>query len=212
MTSIRHRAGPNGWRRANILQFSGASLYSLQEIGMNWKFAFLAIGLTTGCASSGKTDNSTPAPNGDAAPWAARHLSTAEVPRAYVDAWNAAQNKSTCALVAFANTGLISNATPRTATFSGGWAVAYDRSDQRSAFGVAGTGSSATDQTYEFPNNRAWPDGSSVSYGPEGGTGPNQLAYLRINGQGCLYNVWSRLGRSHLEQLLSSIRFVDVAR
>jgi hypothetical protein len=47
--------------------------------------------------------------------------------------------------------------------------------------------------------------------GPEGGTGPNQLAYLRIAGQGCLYNVWSRLGTTHLESLLGSIRFIDTS-
>ena len=51
-------------------------------------------------------------------------------------------------------------------------------------------------------------DGSTAGYGPEGGTGPAQLAYLRIAGQGCLYNVWSRLGRAHLEQLLGALRFV----
>lgn len=40
--------------------------------------------------------------------------------------------------------------------------------------------------------------------------GPNQLAYLRIPGQDCLYNVWSALGRMHLEQLLAALRFVRV--
>ena len=35
-------------------------------------------------------------------------------------------------------TGQDAGATPRTATYSGGWAVAYDRSDLRSAYGVAG--------------------------------------------------------------------------
>ncbi len=53
-------------------------------------------------------------------------------------------------------------------------------------------------------------DGSSAGYGPEGGTGPSDLAYLRIQGQECLYNVWSRLGRAHLEHLLESLRFVAV--
>jgi len=53
-----------------------------------------------------------------------------------------------------------------------------------------------------------WDDGSRVDFGPEGGTGPNELAYLRIEGQDCLYNVWSRLGRDQLEQLIRELRFV----
>ncbi|HEY5610921.1 MAG TPA: hypothetical protein VIL97_06930 [Thermoanaerobaculia bacterium] len=33
-------------------------------------------------------------------------------------------------------------------------------------------------------------------------------AYLRIAGQQCLYNLWSRLGRDHLELLLDELRLV----
>jgi hypothetical protein len=168
------------------------------------------IGLLTlvaGCASSG-ADTTVPQPAPEPAPWVGASLKRSDIAPAYVTAWNAAQNRNTCALVAFANTALIGNATARTATFSGGWAVAYDRADSRSAFGIAGSGSSASDSTYQWPNNITWADGSTATYGPEGGTGPNQLAYLRIRGQGCLYNVWSRLGREHLEGLLESIRMV----
>ncbi len=50
--------------------------------------------------------------------------------------------------------------------------------------------------------------GSRVEYGPEGETGPNEVAYLRIEGQGCLYNIWSNLGRDHLEELIRELRFV----
>jgi hypothetical protein len=123
--------------------------------------------------------------------------------------WRAAPNRERCAAIAPVDTGP-PNATARGATFSGGWAVAYDLEDLRSAFGIAGTGVSAADPTYsEWPYSRTWRDGSSAGYGPEGGTGPNQLAYLRIAGQGCLYNVWSRIGREHLEELLERLRFVD---
>ena len=92
---------------------------------------------------------------------------------------------------------------------AGGWAVAYDRPDLRGAFGIAGSGTTAEGATYAWPDTLRWADGSSAGYGPEGGTGPNQLAYLRIAGQGCLYNVWSRLGRAHLERLLAELRFVE---
>ena len=89
--------------------------------------------------------------------------------------------------------------------------MAYDQPDLRSAFGVAGTGSGAAEPSYDdWPFARRWADGSSAGYGPEGGSGPNQLAYLRIAGQGCLYNVWSRVGREHLERLLEQLRFVAV--
>ncbi|WP_420126298.1 hypothetical protein [Longimicrobium sp.] len=125
--------------------------------------------------------------------------------------WRKAANRSTCALVAPANPGAVAGAVPRGAYFAGGWAVAYDQTGLRSAFGVAGTGSRAADPSYdEWPHRRVWSDGSGAGYGPEGGSGPNQLAYLRIQGQDCLYNVWSRLGREHLELLLESLRFVAV--
>jgi hypothetical protein len=53
-----------------------------------------------------------------------------------------------------------------------------------------------------------WLDGSSAGYGLEGHTGPNWLAYVKIPGQQCLYNVWSRRGKADLEQLIASLRFV----
>src|SRR5687768_4324807 len=101
-------------------------------------------------------------------------------------------------------------ATPRAATFSGGWAVAYDLPNLRSAFGVAGAGVKAGDPSYDkWPYVQEWGDGSKVEYGPEGGQGPNQLAYLHIAGQDCLYNVWSRLGKEHLELLIRELRLVE---
>jgi hypothetical protein len=178
---------------------------------MKRSLLILLAALGSACSSAATSaDTAHPAPN--PAPWSHRALTRAEVPAAYFATWNAAANKSTCALIAFANTSLVSGATARTASFSGGWGVAYDRADQRSAFGIAGTGSAASDTTYEWPSNIGWADGSRASYGPEGGTGPNQLAYLRIRGQDCLYNVWSRVSREHLEKLLESIRFVGITR
>lgn len=152
-----------------------------------------------------------PAPAPPAAPWSGARLAASAVPAVYVAEWRKAENRATCALIAPASLGEGAGATPRRANFGGGWAVAYDRPGLRSAFGVAGTGSRASDPAYAaWPHRRAWADGSSAGYGPEGGTGPNQLAYLRIRGQDCLYTVWSNLGRAHLEQLLESLRFVAV--
>jgi hypothetical protein len=144
------------------------------------------------------------------APWSASVLPPDSAPAVYLTQWQKADNRATCAVLAPASLGDGAGATPRAATFSGGWAVAYDRPGTRSAFGIAGTGSSATDDAYDaWPHTIRWADSSSAGYGPEGGSGPNQLAYLRVTGQECLYNVWSRLGVPHLEHLLSQLRFVE---
>jgi hypothetical protein len=163
--------------------------------------------LMTGCATGAARPDA--APRLPAAPWAAAPLAASAVPPVYRAQWSRAENRATCALLAPATLGEGEGATPRAATFAGGWAVAYDRPGHRSAFGVAGAGTSAAGTTYAWPDTLRWADGSSAGYGPEGGTGPSQLAYLRVAGQGCLYNVWSRLGRAHLERLLGALRYVE---
>jgi hypothetical protein len=143
------------------------------------------------------------------APWSGAELAHGDVPAVYAEQWGRVANRATCGLFAFTELGEGASARPRTAPFAGGWAIAYDLPGQRSAFGIAGTGSDAAEPAYsEWPFRREWADGSSAGYGPEGGTGPNQLAYLRIAGERCLYNVWSGLGRDHLELLLESLRRV----
>jgi len=178
----------------------------------------LGVSMLSGCARAPST---TPAPMEGSeqaprppAPWSAPALASSAVPPIYVDVWRAAENRSTCALLAPERLDpvLQQAATPRAATFSGGWAVAYDLPQTRSAFGVAGTGSRAWDaNVYDaWPERRILADGSRVGYGPEGGTGPNWLAYVRMPGQECLYNIWSRRGQAHLEELLGQLRFVEV--
>lgn len=143
-------------------------------------------------------------------PWRGETLSRDAVPAVYVAQWQKAENRETCAVVAPRSVGAEGEAaTPRAATFSGGWGIAYDLPNLRSAFGVAGAGVRAGEPSYsKWPYVQEWGDGSKAEYGPEGGEGPNQLAYVRISGQDCLYNVWSRLGRDHLELLLRELRFV----
>jgi hypothetical protein len=162
-------------------------------------------------ASSARVEEATPpARERFAAPWSRDTLGADEVPAEYLRAWRAAENHSWCALIAPANT-RVGDARPRLAQFAGGWAVAYDMPRLRSAFGVAGTGTTPSAATFDaWPNRRRWADGSSAGWGPEGASGPNQLAYLRIAGQECLYNVWSRLGEEHLSILLLNLRFVRV--
>lgn len=169
---------------------------------------FVVVLLLGGCAGGGPRSPSTPPT--PQAPWQQPRLTAGEVPPAFLAQWRKAENRSSCALLAPASLGAGQDAKARAATFAGGWGVAYDLPDLRSAFGIAGTGVNASDPSYsEWPFRLEWSDGSSAGYGPEGGTGPNQLAYLRVQGQGCLYNVWSRLGREHLEHLLGQLRFVN---
>ena len=116
-------------------------------------------------------------------------------------------------------------ATPRRANFSGGWAVAYDKpglrgkdaggypceSCGRSAFGIAGAGVLKGDGEgrYRWENSQEYADGSFASWGLEGGSGPGWLAYVEIEGQECLYNVWSNVSQQHLQLLIHNIRFID---
>jgi hypothetical protein len=165
--------------------------------------ALLAI-LLTACATT------PPGPLPRSAPWRDEPLARAAVPTVYLQQWQKAENRDTCAVIAPRTLGPEgAGATARAANFSGGWAVAYDLPNQRSAFGIAGAGVSANDASYnKWPYAYDWGDGSKVEYGPEGGEGPKQLAYVKIQGQDCLYNVWSALGREHLELLLRELRFV----
>lgn len=172
-----------------------------------------ALVMLVSCASPPRGGSSAePAPPvSPPAPWSGERLSVAEVAPVYLDVWRAAENRERCALVSPKQLPSGSGkATARSATFSGGWAVAYDTPEQRSESGVAGTGTSAWSPGIydQWPHRIVWADGSRAEYGLEGGTGPNWLAYLRIPGQECLYNVWSRRGRTHLEALLAQLRFV----
>ena len=180
--------------------------------GMWRTLLLLLAALLSGCSQPAPdAEPDPPPPSLPLAPWEAPPLSSADVPAVYVDQWRQAENRDSCAILAPRSLGQRQGATPRAATFSGGWAVAYDLPDVRSAFGVAGAGVRAADPSYsDWPYRQQWRDGSTVGYGPEGGTGPNQLAYLRIPGQGCLYNIWSRLAREHLELLIRELRWVEI--
>lgn len=184
----------------------------------------------TGCASTAEQPTASPPPDSagppvgvppdagppDAvppAPWSSAPIAAAEAPGPLLEEWRNAGNRTTCAPLSPESIAPHTGAEPRAAYFGGGWAVAWDLPGLRSAFGVAGTGVAAADPSYdEWPHHTEWADGSIAGYGPEGGTGPKQLAYLRVTGQQCLYNVWSNIGIDHLEQLLGRLRFVRTAR
>ncbi|HEY7583476.1 MAG TPA: hypothetical protein VIB78_07660 [Acidimicrobiia bacterium] len=169
------------------------------------------------------------------APWtSAPPLAAAEVP-VLATVWGEAENREGCA--GLAPSGGIAGATPRPASFSGGWAVAWDAPDGpgmaadgefcadcgRSAVGVAGAGVAAVEaEVRAFPNVIEWEDGSLVGYGVEGsvagalddaattsGDSATQLAFLSVAGQDCLYNVWSRRSETELLDVIGRLRFVE---
>lgn len=144
--------------------------------------------------------------------------------------WRKAENRRVCAPLAFATT-RGGGGRARRAYFGGGWGVAFDRPGLRSAYGIAGTGVLPGDEApigdqrailaAQWPYVRALPGlrpQTFAGYGIEGarpfttddpsGRGQNLLAYVRVPGERCLYNVWSKLGRAHLELLLDSLRAI----
>lgn len=143
--------------------------------------------------------------------------------------WSKAANRASCAPLALKSDAK-AGGTARAATYSGGWAVAFDQRERRSAYGFAGVGALPDDRldfalqvdrlARQWPYVRRWdegdnlPVGSAAGYGLEGfqdypsgssGFGRQSVAYLRIPGQSCLYNIWSRLGRDHLELVLGEL-------
>lgn len=147
--------------------------------------------------------------------------------RLILSQWRKAENRADCAPLHFRDTAG-AKGTPRPARFSGGWAVAWDQPGRRSAFGIAGVALLPDDDTpaeehrarltQQWPIMRSLerlPQPAFAGYGLEGaapypagnpeGYGLNSLAYVRVGGQACTYNVWSRLGRAHLEALLENL-------
>lgn len=147
--------------------------------------------------------------------------------------WARAENRDRCAPIALTDDGG-AGGTPRRANFAGGWAVAFDVPGMRSAYGVAGPGLIPIDDQPPYRQTRRlmqqWPEyrelralkpPSFAGYGlvgaqpyrddNPGGEGEHSLAYVRIHGQTCTYNVWSRISRAHLETLLDGLRPIATA-
>jgi hypothetical protein len=158
-------------------------------------------------------------PPAEPPPWSADPVAARDVPRVYLDEHRKAENRETCPLMVL--TEVDEGARPRRANFSGGWAVAYDKKGMagtrpsgeacadcgRSAFGVAGAGVEKGGGP-AWPREIVWSDGSRAGYGPEGGDGPQILAFVEAADAGCLYNVWSAVGEDHLVSLIRGLRRV----
>lgn len=157
-----------------------------------------------------------------AAPWAGDEIASADAPASLVSAWASAENSTYCAPLLPANFG-VEGVTARSSELHGGWAVEFDGRGMpgirengntctrcgRGVFGVAGTGMSP-DEMVDMDAEVAAPsfnDGSTADVLAEEGVAS---ATITVQGQGCVYQVWSFLGEEHLQGLVNQLRFVTV--
>ena len=153
-------------------------------------------------AATARADVTTPTPTPPTA-----KLPAGNVPRVLLAEWRKADNRAGCAPVWLDDVG--AGVPIRARYFGGGWGVTV-RNPHR--WGVAGAGVVAAPSDLEkwklHSENAA---GMRAGYGLEGfDMGPDWLAYVHMPGQSCLYNVWSSVGKAHLEELLDHLRVVDV--
>lgn len=152
---------------------------------------------------------------GAATPWVGELMAQSQAPDPLVTAWNAADNRTWCSALAIADPSITQGYTAREAEFGGGWGVAWDAPDLRSAFGVAGVGlAPEPDTASRWPGVVTYPDGSMLGYGGEGfeAGNPKRLGELVIPGEGCVHQIWSELGDEHLVSVVASLRFVEGMR
>ncbi len=148
--------------------------------------------------------------DGVPAPWNQPPLRSDQVPAVLAEEWRKAANREWCS-------GLFSEflfdwSGIRAANFSDGWAVAYDSSDQRSLFGIAGAAVMApADVGIRWPNRIRFDDGTVFGWGGEGfdESNPRRLGELSLPGEGCLYQIWSEAGDDPLVEIAKSLRRVE---
>ncbi len=131
------------------------------------------------------------------------------VPRVLLAEWRKADNHAACAPLWLDDAG--ADVPIRARYFAGGWGVTV-RNPRR--WGVAGAGVIATPSDLgKWKFRRQTAAGVRAGYGLEGfDMGPDWLAYVIVPGQTCLYNVWSSVGKEHLEHLVDHLRVVLLPR
>jgi|GEM_PF-2037109 len=159
-----------------------------------------------------------------AAPWTSAPLAARDAPRSILTAWRQAENREWCAPMAPGSMGAASGARGRASRVAGGWVVEFDRSGLpgvdrqgnecdtcgRSVFGIAGTSMAPEELLGDGETPPTFSDGSHAIIEVSDGDGESVAsATFTVAGQGCVYEVWSFLGPEHLEELVSSLRFVE---
>jgi hypothetical protein len=159
-------------------------------------------------------------------PWSAPAMSASDAPRQILTAWQNAENRDSCAPLATRSLGLASGARARTSELSGGWLVEFDRPGLpgidrqgnecdtcgRSVVGIAGT--SIAPDALLGPDADAlapsYSDGSHAEIEVTDGDGESVASVtFTVQGQGCVYEVWSLLGADHLAEVVAGLRFVE---
>ncbi len=161
-------------------------------------------------------------------PWSAPPMAAADAPRQILAAWERAENRDSCAPLATRSLGRAMGARARTSELEGGWLVEFDRPGLpgidrqgnecdtcgRSVFGIAGT--SVSHDALLGENDALSPsynDGSHAELEVSDGDGESVASVMfTVNGQDCVYEVWSLLGPDHLAELVAGLRFVEPAQ
>lgn len=152
------------------------------------------------------------------APWRQPAIAATATEAVYSREWAKSETQDKCPLLALPKTAAaqLANRSVRRANFSGGWGVAYDLPNERSAYGVAHSGiSDPVGQAAIWQDYHLYNDGTELTYGREGGDPQGKwLAYLTLGtqyspaGQHCFYNIWSQQSKTHLEQIITELRLV----
>jgi hypothetical protein len=187
---------------------------------------------TTGTTTPSRTGTTKAPPNttstrppategAPAAPWLAPAVKRSTVPAPFLEAWERAENKSTCALI------IPSGALPRMegATASSattpqdrGWDILLRK--EAGIIEILGLFRRTDQPEGRAPASftRRWSDGSELRYGPEAGGGPEVSpdpeanpfeGVLTIPTQDCAYRIYDTLGLSHFEFVVDHLRFVE---
>jgi hypothetical protein len=161
-----------------------------------------------------------PAP---AAPWSAERLAQPAAPRALLQAWRRADNSGWCAPLAPTSLGAGEGARARSGAYAGGWSLEFDQRGSagmtaagevcetcgRGSFGIAGTSMSAEEaEDLVGATATVLADGGRIDV-QTSSEDPASVATIVVPGQDCVYQVWTFLGRAHLDQLVASLRLVD---
>lgn len=147
------------------------------------------------------------------APWTHATIKSNQTDELYRKEWVKSDSKSSCPILALPKHAKshLNGHRVRRASFDGGWGVAYDLPNLRSAYGIANAGTIDLKDTFnDWPYNVTYQDGSILSYGHEGNdASANWLAYLITPQNHCFYNIWSAQSKDHLEQIISDLRKVS---